>query len=42
MTVSEVALHFEETDLERLPVVDDRGRLIGAVSRRAVMKHGKF
>jgi CIC family chloride channel protein len=42
MTVSEVAVHFEETDLERLPVVDERGRLIGAISRRAVMKHGKF
>jgi CIC family chloride channel protein len=42
MTVSEVAAHFAETDLERLPVVDERGRLIGAVSRRAVMKHGKF
>jgi CIC family chloride channel protein len=42
MTVSEVAVHFEETDLERLPVVDERGRLIGALSRRAVMKHGKF
>ncbi|HET7754183.1 MAG TPA: chloride channel protein [Anaeromyxobacteraceae bacterium] len=42
MTVSEVAVHFEETDLERLPVVDDDGRLIGSLSRRAVMKHGKF
>jgi chloride channel protein, CIC family len=42
MTVSEVAAHFEETDLERLPVVDDRGRLVGTVAMRDLVAHGSF
>jgi CIC family chloride channel protein len=42
MSLTEVAERFAETDLERLPVVDDRGRLVGTVSKRDVLKHGRF
>jgi CIC family chloride channel protein len=42
MTLAEAAAHFAESDLERLPVVDDRGRLYGTVSKRDLLKHGKF
>jgi CIC family chloride channel protein len=42
MTLAEAAAHFAESDLERLPVVDDRGRLFGTVSKRELLKHGKF
>jgi CIC family chloride channel protein len=42
MTLSEVAARFAEADQERLPVVDDRHRLVGAVSKRDVLKHGRF
>jgi chloride channel protein, CIC family len=42
MSLSEVAARFAEADHERLPVVDERGRLAGTVSKRDVLKHGKF
>jgi CIC family chloride channel protein len=42
MSLSDVAARFADSDLERLPVVDDRGRLIGTVSKRDLLKHGKF
>jgi CIC family chloride channel protein len=42
MSLSEVAARFAEADHERLPVVDERGRLAGAISKSDVLKHGKF
>jgi CIC family chloride channel protein len=42
MTLSEVAARFAEADLERLPVVDEGRRLVGTVSKKAVLKHGRF
>ena len=42
MTLSEVAARFAEADLERLPIVDERSRLVGAVSKKDVLKHGRF
>jgi CIC family chloride channel protein len=42
MSLSEVAARFADSDLERLPVVDDRGRLTGTVSKREILKHGTF
>jgi CIC family chloride channel protein len=42
MSLSEVAARFADSDLERLPVVDDRGRLAGTVSKREILKHGTF
>jgi CIC family chloride channel protein len=42
MTLAEVAARFAEADLERLPVVDDKRRLVGTVSKRDVLKHGRF
>jgi chloride channel protein, CIC family len=42
MTLAEVAARFAEEDLERLPVVDDRGVLVGSISKRSVLKHGRF
>ena len=42
MTLAEVAGRFAEQELERLPVVDERGRLVGTVSKRDVLKHGRF
>jgi CIC family chloride channel protein len=42
LSLAEVAARFAESDQERLPVVDDQGRLIGAVSKRDLLKHGKF
>jgi CIC family chloride channel protein len=42
MTLAEVASRFAEADLERLPVVDDQHRLIGTVSKRDLLKHGRF
>jgi chloride channel protein, CIC family len=41
-TLSEVAARFAEADLERLPVVDEHHRLVGTVSKRDVLKHGRF
>jgi CIC family chloride channel protein len=42
MTLAEVAARFAETELERLPVVDESRRLVGAVAMRDVLKHGRF
>lgn len=42
MTLAEVAARFAEADLERLPVVDEHLRLIGTVSKRDLLKHGRF
>ncbi|MFL5274610.1 MAG: chloride channel protein [Anaeromyxobacteraceae bacterium] len=42
MTLAEVAARFAEEDLERLPVVDDRNVLVGSISKRNVLKHGRF
>lgn len=42
MTLAEVAARFAEADLERLPVVDEQRRLVGTVSKRDVLKHGRF
>jgi CIC family chloride channel protein len=42
MTLAEVAARFADADLERLPVVDEQRRLVGTVSKRDVLKHGRF
>lgn len=42
MSLSEVALRFSETPLERLPVVDAKGKLLGTVSKGDVLRHGRF
>jgi len=42
MALSEVAARFTEADLERLPVVDERKHLVGTISKREVLKHGRF
>jgi CIC family chloride channel protein len=42
MTLAEVAVRFGETDLERLPVVDERRRLVGTVAMRDVLAKGTF
>jgi len=42
MTLAEVASRFADADLERLPVVDENHRLIGTVSKRDLLKHGRF
>jgi CIC family chloride channel protein len=42
MTMQEVAERFADSDHERLPVVDERGVLVGTVAKREVLKHGRF
>ena len=42
MTLAEVAARFGESDLERLPVVDERSRLVGTVAMRDVLVRGTF
>ena len=42
MTLAEVAARFGDTDLERLPVVDDRRRLVGTVAMRDLLARGTF
>jgi CIC family chloride channel protein len=42
MTLAEVAERFGATDLERLPVVDERRRLAGTVAMRDLLARGKF
>jgi CIC family chloride channel protein len=42
MRLDEVAARFQGTDLERLPVVDERRRLVGTVGVRDVLALGKF
>jgi CIC family chloride channel protein len=41
-SLAEVAARFSKTHLEHLPVVDERGRLKGTVSKNAVLRYGKF
>jgi CIC family chloride channel protein len=42
MTLAEVAKRFGGSDLERLPVVDERGRLVGTVAMRDLLARGSF
>jgi CIC family chloride channel protein len=42
MTLAEVAARFGDSDLERLPVVDDRRRLVGTVAMRDLLARGTF
>ena len=42
MTLAEVAARFADVELDRLPVVDERQRLVGTVAMRDVLKHGRF
>jgi chloride channel protein, CIC family len=42
MTLAEVAARFTDVEAERLPVVDERRRLVGTVAMRDVLKHGRF
>jgi CIC family chloride channel protein len=37
-----VAARFGSSDLERLPVVDDRKRLVGTVAMRDLIARGTF
>ncbi len=41
-SLAEVAARFAETPLERLPVVDPDGRLVGTVSKMALLRRGTF
>ncbi len=42
LTLAEIAARFAETSLERLPVVDHQGYLLGTVSKGDVLRHGRF
>ena len=42
MSLSEVAHLFGETAMERLPVVDAHGLLLGTISKRELLHHGRF
>jgi len=42
MTLAEVATRFSETDMERLPVVDESNRLVGTVAMRDLLARGSF
>jgi chloride channel protein, CIC family len=42
MTLAEVAARFGGSDLERLPVVDGRRKLVGTVSMRDLLARGTF
>ncbi|HSN90113.1 MAG TPA: CBS domain-containing protein [Anaeromyxobacteraceae bacterium] len=42
MALGDVARLFQEGELERLPVVDERGRLVGTVGMRDVLALGRF
>ncbi|ABF92339.1 voltage-gated chloride channel [Myxococcus xanthus DK 1622] len=42
LSLSEVAVRFTETSLERLPVVDGERRLLGTISKQDVLKQGTF
>lgn len=41
-SLSEIASRFAETYLERLPVTDARGHVLGTVSKRDVLRYAKF
>jgi CIC family chloride channel protein len=42
MSLAEIAVRFGASDLERLPVVDERRRLVGTVAMRDLVAHGSF
>ncbi|WP_223644912.1 chloride channel protein [Corallococcus sp. EGB] len=42
LSLSEVASRFGHTELERLPVVDGRRRLLGSLSKGDLLKRGRF
>ena len=42
MSLAEVAARFASSHLERLPVVDERNRLLGTISIRAILRRGSF
>jgi CIC family chloride channel protein len=42
MLLADVAKRFQTTDLERLPVVDERNRLAGTVAMRDLLGRGVF
>jgi chloride channel protein, CIC family len=42
MTLADVAARFSETSSERLPVVDERKRLVGTVAMRDLIAEGRF
>jgi CIC family chloride channel protein len=42
MSLAEIAARFGASDLERLPVVDERHRLVGTVAMRDLVAHGSF
>jgi Mg/Co/Ni transporter MgtE len=42
MSLAEVAERFSGSDLERLPVIDERQRLVGTVAMRDLLALGRF
>jgi chloride channel protein, CIC family len=42
MSLAEVAYRFGDTPAERLPVVDERGRLLGTIAKGDLLRHGRF
>ena len=42
MSLQEVALRFSALSVERLPVVDELGRLMGTVSKSDILRHSRF
>jgi chloride channel protein, CIC family len=42
LSLTELAARFSTTTLEKLPVVDGNGRLIGTISKVDILRHGHF
>ncbi|ATB43425.1 chloride channel protein [Cystobacter fuscus] len=42
MSLAEVAYRFGDTFVEHLPVVDEQGLLLGTISKRDILRHGRF
>ncbi len=42
LSLTELAARFSTTALEKLPVVDGNGRLIGTISKVDILRHGHF
>jgi len=42
LSLSELAARFASTALEKLPVVDGNGRLLGTISKGDILRHGHF
>jgi len=42
LSLSELAARFANTALEKLPVVDGNGRLLGTISKGDILRHGHF